>query len=178
MSLIILTFFVLTRNFIFFIKNLFVFGEKLMKQAKMTRFISTNDADRKWYVIDAKDQVLGRLATGVARIIRGKNKPAFSPNADTGDFVVIINADKIKLTGRRELLKTYIHHSGYPGGLKTKSYSEVMASKPEFIIESAVKGMLPKTRLGKQLIKKLKVYTGEIHPHQAQKPELISISEK
>ncbi|MDR3626977.1 MAG: 50S ribosomal protein L13 [Ignavibacteriaceae bacterium] len=149
-----------------------------MKQAKMTRFISTSDADRKWYVVDAKDQVLGRLATSVAMIIRGKNKPTYSPNADTGDFVVIINADKIKITGKRELLKTYIHYSGYPGGLKTKSYGEVMSSKPEFIIESAVKGMLPKTRLGKQLIKKLKVYTGEIHPHQAQKPELISISEK
>ena len=148
-----------------------------MKQAKMTRFISTNDADRKWYIVDAKDQVLGRLASGVASIIRGKNKPAFSPNADTGDFVVIINADKIKLTGKRELLKEYFHYSGYPGGLKTKSFNEVMASKPEFIIESAVKGMLPKTRLGKQLFKKLKVYTGEIHPHQAQKPELISILE-
>ena len=149
-----------------------------MKQAKMTRFISTLDADRKWYIVDAKDQVLGRLATSIAMIIRGKNKPAFSPNADTGDFVVVINADKIKLTGKRELLKTYIHYSGYPGGLKTKSFGEVMASKPEFVIESAVKGMLPKTRLGKQLIKKLKVYTGEIHPHQAQKPELISLSEK
>lgn len=149
-----------------------------MKQAKMTRFISTLDADRKWYVVDAKDQVLGRLATSVAMIIRGKNKPTFSPNADTGDFVVVINADKIKLTGKRELLKTYIHYSGYPGGLKTKSFHDVMTSKPEFVIESAVKGMLPKTRLGKQLIKKLKVYTGEIHPHQAQKPELISLSEK
>jgi len=172
-----LTFFVPTRNFIFYIKSLFDFGDKLMKQAKMTRFISTNDADRKWYIVDAKDQVLGRLASGVASIIRGKNKPAFSPNADTGDFVVIINADKIKLTGKRELLKEYFHYSGYPGGLKTKSFNEVMASKPEFIIESAVKGMLPKTRLGKQLFKKLKVYTGEIHPHQAQKPELISILE-
>jgi large subunit ribosomal protein L13 len=149
-----------------------------MKQAKMTRFISTNDADRKWYVVDAKDQVLGRLATSVAMIIRGKNKPTFSPNADTGDFVVIINADKIKMTGKRELLKDYFHYSGYPGGLKIKSFGEVMNSKPEFIIESAVKGMLPKTRLGKQLFKKLKVYAGEIHPHQAQKPELISISEK
>jgi large subunit ribosomal protein L13 len=149
-----------------------------LKQEKMTRFIPTADADRKWYVVDAKDQVLGRLATQVARIIRGKNKAIFTPNADTGDFVVIINAEQVKMTGKREELKNYYHHSGYPGGLKTRSFSEVRAKKPEFIIEAAVQGMLPKTRLGKKLIKKLKVYTGENHPHQAQKPELISISEK
>ncbi len=149
-----------------------------MKQAKMTKFIATADADRKWYVVDAKDQILGRLATKVARIIRGKEKAAFSPNADTGDFVVVINADQVKVTGKRESLKTYVHYSGYPGGLKTKSYQELKKNNAEYIIESAVKGMLPKTRLGNQLIKKLKVYPGENHPHQAQKPELISLSEK
>ncbi len=146
-----------------------------MKQEKLTRFISTDDADRKWYVVDAKDQVLGRLASKVASIIRGKNKPTFSPNADTGDFVVIVNAEKVRMTGKRELLKTYAHHSGYPGGLKVQSFEELMAKKPEFVLENAVKGMLPKNRLGKKLIKKLKVYSGESHPHQAQKPETISL---
>ena len=146
-----------------------------MKQEKLTRFISTGDADRKWYVVDAKDQVLGRLASKVAMIIRGKNKPTFSPNADTGDFVVIVNAEKVKMTGKRELLKTYAHHSGYPGGLKVKSFEELMAKKPEFVLENAVRGMLPKNRLGNKLIKKLKVYSGSEHPHKAQKPEAISL---
>lgn len=143
----------------------------------MTPFISTAEADRKWYLIDATDQVLGRLATKVARIIRGKNKAIFTPNADTGDFVVVINADKVKVTGKREFLKTYTHYSGYPGGLKIRSFGELMAKKPEFVIESAVKGMLPKNRLGNKLIKKLKVYSGENHPHQAQKPEPINLTE-
>jgi large subunit ribosomal protein L13 len=149
-----------------------------LKQEKMTRFIPTADADRKWFVVDAKDQILGRLATQIARIIRGKNKATFTPNSDTGDFVVVINAEQVRMTGKREELKDYIHHSGYPGGLKTRSFAEVRAKKPEFIIESAIKGMLPKTRLGRKLIKKLKVYAGDAHPHQAQKPELFSIAEK
>ena len=102
-------------------------------------------------------------------------KPTFTPNADTGDFVVVINAGQIKITGKREFQKTYKHHTGYPGGLKEKSYEELLAKKPEFIIENAVRGMLPKTRLGNQLIKKLKVYAGSEHPHQAQKPEVISL---
>ena len=149
-----------------------------MKKVQMTKFITTEDADRRWYVVDAKDQVLGRLATKVARIIRGKDKPAFTPNADTGDFVVVINAEQIKVTGKREFLKKYFHYSGYPGGLKISSFEELMAKKPEFIIESAVQGMLPKNRLGKKLIKKLKVYAGNAHPHTAQKPEPISLTEK
>jgi large subunit ribosomal protein L13 len=149
-----------------------------VKQEKLTKFIKTEDADRKWYVVDASDQVLGRLATGVARIIRGKNKAIYTPNTDTGDFVIVINAEKVRVTGKRETMKEYKHHSMYPGGLKTRSYKEVMATKPEFIIENAVKGMLPKTKLGKQLGTKLKVYSGDKHPHQAQKPELIKISEK
>ncbi|HED08649.1 MAG TPA: 50S ribosomal protein L13 [Ignavibacteria bacterium] len=144
----------------------------------MTKFINTQSADRHWYIVDAKDQVLGRLATRIASIIRGKNKPTFSPNADTGDFVVVINAEKIKVTGKREELKTYSWHTGYPGGRKTLSYNEMKERKPEFIITNAVKGMLPKNRLGNQLIKKLKVYAGEEHPHQAQKPETISLTEK
>ena len=149
-----------------------------MKQEKVTRFIRTEDADRKWYLVDAKDQVLGRMATEVARVIRGKNKAIFTPNMDTGDFVVVINADKVKLTGKRESLKSYLRHSGYPGGQKEVSFQEMMKKKPEFVIHSAVKGMLPKNRLGRKLIKKLKVYAGEEHPHQAQKPEKLSLTEK
>lgn len=149
-----------------------------MKQEKITRFIKPEEADRKWYIVDAKDQVLGRLASEVAKVIRGKNKPVFTPNTDTGDYVIVINAKQVKVTGKREFLKTYSHHSGYPGGLKTKSFIELMQKKPEYVIESAVKGMLPKNRLGNQLIKKLKVYAADIHPHSAQKPELLNIMEK
>lgn len=146
-----------------------------MKTPKLTKFIKSSDADKKWFLVDATDQVLGRLASKVARIIRGKNKAIFTPNADTGDFVVVINADKVKVTGKRQTLKTYTHHSGYPGGLKTKSLQELMSSKPELVIHKAVKGMLPKTRLGRQLIKKLKVYSGSQHPHAAQKPEVVKL---
>lgn len=146
-----------------------------MKQDRITKFIKTEDADHKWYIVDAKDQVLGRLAVKIARIIRGKNKAIFTPNMDTGDFVVVINADKIRMTGKRESQKSYFSYSGYPGGGKFRSFSEVMSKKPEFVIETAVKGMLPKTRLGKKIIKKLKVYAGENHPHAAQKPEVLSL---
>lgn len=148
-----------------------------MKQEKMTKFVKSEDADKKWYLVDAKDQVLGRLASQIAKIIRGKNKPSFTPNMDTGDFVVVINADKVRLTGKRPEMKQYIRHSGYPGGQKITSVREVKQSKPEFLVENAVKGMLPKNRLGRKLIKKLKVYTGENHPHSAQKPEPISFTE-
>ena len=146
-----------------------------MKQEKQTKFISTENAQRNWVIVDAKDQVLGRLASKVASIIRGKTKPTFTPNSDTGDFVVVINADKVKVTGKREFLKTYAHHSGYPGGLKVRSYEELKSKNPEYIIQSAVKGMLPKNKLGNKLIKKLKVYSGSEHPHKAQKPETISL---
>ena len=141
-----------------------------MKQERITKFIKPEDADQKWYLVDAKDQVLGRLAAKIARVIRGKNKPVFTPNMDAGDFVVVINADKIRVTGKRETQKEYFSYSGYPGGAKFRSYSNLMSSKPEWVVENAVKGMLPKTRLGKKLIKKLKVYAGESHPHAAQKP--------
>jgi large subunit ribosomal protein L13 len=141
----------------------------------MTRFIKSSDADKKWFLVDAQDQVLGRLATKVARIIRGKNKAIFTPNTDTGDFVVIINAEKVKVTGKRQTLKSYTHHSGYPGGLKTKSLQEILTSKPTFVVHNAVEGMLPKNRLGKKLIKKLKVYAGSEHPHAAQKPEIVNL---
>jgi large subunit ribosomal protein L13 len=144
----------------------------------MTKFIKTEDADRKWYLVDAKDQVLGRLASKIAAVIRGKNKPIFTPNMDTGDFVIVINADKVKLTGKREELKKYIWHSMYPGGQKIRSFEEMKAKKPEFIVHEAVKGMLPKNRLGSKLITKLKVYAGENHPHSAQKPEVLKLMEK
>ena len=145
-----------------------------MKQERITRFIKPEDANQKWYVIDAKDKILGRLAAKVARVIRGKEKAVFTPNMDAGDFVIIINADKVRMTGKREIQKTYFTHSTYPGGAKTRSYAEMMAKKPEFAVETAVRGMLPKTKLGRQLNKKLKVYAGENHPHSAQKPELLS----
>lgn len=141
----------------------------------MTRFVKSSDADKKWFLVDAQDQVLGRLATKVAKIIRGKNKAIFTPNTDTGDFVVIINAEKVKVTGKRQTLKSYTHHSGYPGGFKTKSLQEILASKPTFVVHNAVEGMLPKNRLGKKLIKKLKVYAGSEHPHAAQKPEIVNL---
>jgi len=141
-----------------------------LKQEKLTRFIKPEDADQKWYLVDAKDQILGRLAAKIARVIRCKNKPVFTPNMDSGDFVIVINADKIRVTGKRESQKEYFSYSGYPGGGKFRSYSNLLITKPEWVVENAVKGMLPKTRLGKKLIKKLKVYAGENHPHSAQKP--------
>lgn len=146
-----------------------------MKQEKLTRFIRTEDASKKWFVVDAKDQVLGRLATRVARIIRGKEKPLFTPNADTGDFVIVINADQLRMTGKRETMKTYFSYSGYPGGGKIRKFEDMLKKNPEFVVQHAVKGMLPKNRLGKKLIKKLKVYAGESHPHEAQKPEILSL---
>jgi len=145
-----------------------------VKQEKITRFIKSEDADKKWYVVDAQDQVLGRLASNIARIIRGKNKPIFTPNMDTGDFVIVINAEKVKMTGKREELKTYFSYSGYPGGGKIRTFSDMIEKNPDFIIRNAVKKMLPKNKLGRQIIKKLKVYPGITHPHIAQKPETLS----
>jgi large subunit ribosomal protein L13 len=148
--------------------------EDVLKQERITKFIKPEDANQKWYIIDAKDRTLGRMAAKIARVIRGKEKPVFTPNMDAGDFVIVINAEKVRMTGKRETQKTYFTHSTYPGGAKVKSFSELMTKKPEFIIETAVKGMLPKTKLGKHLFKKLKVYAGENHPHSAQKPEVLS----
>ncbi len=148
-----------------------------MKQEKLTKFIKPEDADRKWFIVDAQNQILGRLASRVASVIRGKYKPVFTPNMDTGDFVVVINAEKVKVTGKREMLKQYIRHSGYPGGQRVTSLKQMLAKKPEFVVHNAVKGMLPKNRLGRVLIKKLKVYAGDQHPHAAQKPETLSLTE-
>lgn len=149
-----------------------------MKQEKLTKFVKTEDADHKWYLVDAEGQILGRLASKIAMIIRGKNKAIFTPNTDTGDFVVVINAEKVRLTGKREQLKEYKRHSGYPGGQKIITFKDMMAKKPEFVVGNAVRGMLPKTKLGNKLIKKLKVYAGTEHPHAAQQPEIISLTEK
>jgi large subunit ribosomal protein L13 len=132
-------------------------------------------ATRKWWVIDANNQPLGRVATRVATILRGKNKVTFTPHVDTGDFVVVINANKVRLTGRKAAQKHYYRHSGYPGGIRAVSFQTVIGKHPELPIEQAVKGMLPKNVLGRQLITKLKVYGSDKHPHAAQKPEQITI---
>ncbi len=130
------------------------------------------EVEREWFVIDATDQVLGRLASEVAAILRGKHKPIYTPNVDTGDFVIIINAEKIKLTGNKLNQKMLRHHSGFPGGLKEMDYGTVLQKKPEKAIEVAVKGMLPHNHLGAQMYRKLKVYRGNEHPHLAQQPKL------
>lgn len=131
-----------------------------------------NEVERKWYLIDAEGKVLGRLASEVASILRGKNKPTYTPHVDTGDFVIIVNADKVKLTGKKLDQKEYRYHTGYPGGLKAIPYRRLMEKNPEKAIHLAVRGMLPKNRLGRKMIKKLKVYSGPEHNHQAQKPEV------
>jgi large subunit ribosomal protein L13 len=131
--------------------------------------------EQKWYIIDAADQRLGRLATEVAMILRGKNKPTFTPHLDTGDFVIIVNAEKIDVTGRKREQKLYRRHSGRPGGMKIETFDKLQARIPERIIEHAIKGMLPKNSLGRKLFTKLKVYAGPSHPHQAQQPETLVI---
>lgn len=128
------------------------------------------DVVRKWYVIDAAGQPLGRVATAAAHILRGKHKPTYTPHIDTGDFVIIVNVDKVVLTGRKLDQKIYFHHSGYQGGLKEVVYRRLLEKKPEFAMEKAVRGMLPHTRLGRAMFKKLKVYRGGEHPHLAQQP--------
>jgi len=133
------------------------------------------DISRDWYVIDASDQVLGRLASQVAMRLRGKHKPIFTPHVDTGDFIIVINADKVQLTGRKNDQKMYWRHSGYPGGIKGVSARRLLETKPEELIRQAVRGMLPKNRLGRKLLKKLKVYAGAEHPHQAQQPVAWSL---
>lgn len=130
--------------------------------------------DRKWYVVDATDMTLGRLASEVAKVLRGKNKAIFTPHIDTGDYVIVINAEKVKVTGKKLDQKVYYHHSDYVGGMKETTLREMMAKKPEQVIELAVKGMLPKGPLGRTMIKKLHVYAGAEHAHQAQKPEVLT----
>ena len=137
-----------------------------------TRSLTTEAArtERRWYVADAEGQVLGRLATRIAMVLRGKHKPSFSPHLDAGDFVIVINAKGVRLTGHKLADKTYVRHSGYPGGIRRASAQEVLDKKPTRVIREAVEGMLPKNRLGRRLATKLKVYAGPDHPHRAQKP--------
>lgn len=131
--------------------------------------------EQNWYVVDAADQRLGRLATQIAMILRGKNKPHYTPFMDTGDFVIVVNAERVSVTGKKRTQKLYRRHSGRPGGMKTETFAKLQSRIPERIIEQAVKGMLPKTTLGRQLLTKLKVYAGPSHPHQAQKPQPLEI---
>ncbi|MCF8011744.1 MAG: 50S ribosomal protein L13 [Clostridiales bacterium] len=142
---------------------------------RTTYMAKPNEVDRKWYVIDAENQVLGRLAAEVAHVLRGKHKPQFTPHVDTGDFVIIINAEKIRLTGNKIKQKMLYKHTGYPGGIKSMDYNTAIRSKPEKVIHKAVKGMIPHNRLGDRLAKKLKVYRGPEHPHQAQNPEVWKV---
>ncbi|TQS46388.1 50S ribosomal protein L13 [Cryptosporangium phraense] len=135
------------------------------------------DVQRQWHVIDAEDVVLGRLATHAAQLLRGKHKPIFAPHVDTGDFVIVVNASKVALTGNKRETKVAYRHSGYPGGLKRVGYNELLETRPERAIELAVRGMLPKNKLGRQLLSKLKVYAGPEHPHSAQKPTPFEITQ-
>ena len=134
-----------------------------------------NEVDRKWFVVDAEGKTLGRLATEVATILRGKHKPEYTPHVDTGDFVIVINAEKVELSGKKLDQKMYTYHTGHPGGLRQIPFRRMLAEKPEKVMYNAVKGMLPKTRLGRQMLKKLKVYTGAQHNHEAQKPEMLEL---
>ena len=141
-----------------------------------TMIPSQNDIQRAWHVLDAENMVLGRVASAAARLLMGKHKPTYTPFLDTGDHVIVINAAKVKLTGRKEEQKTYHRHSGYPGGLKSISARKLRATRPQRMVEEAIKGMLPKTKLGKQMVRKLKVYAGDRHPHQAQKPVAMTVA--
>jgi large subunit ribosomal protein L13 len=140
-----------------------------------TFMAKAEEVKRKWYVVDADGKPLGRLASEVAKILRGKNKPTFTPHVDTGDHVIVLNAEKVLLTGNKLDQKVYRHHSGWPGGLKEVAYRQLIAAKPEKVIELAVKGMLPKNSLGRAMFRKLKVYKGAEHEHQAQQPEALEI---
>jgi large subunit ribosomal protein L13 len=143
-----------------------------------TEFPTKNGVERQWHVIDAQDVVLGKLASKAAMLLMGKTKPIYTPFIDTGDHVVVINADKVRVTGRKETDKMYRHFTGYPGGLVEKSLKRVREERPVRLVEDAIFGMLPKTKLGKQMYRKLKVYAGDKHPHAAQKPAALDISRK
>lgn len=154
-----------------------VFGCKKLKLTEQTRSISRENGlrDRNWVVLDATERALGRVASRAASLLRGKTRPDFTPNQDTGDFVVIINAAKVRLTGSKPETKLYHRHTGWPGGIRTTAAGKLLETKPEKLLEMAVKGMLPKNRLGHQLFTKLKVYRGPEHPHAAQKPQAVTV---
>ncbi|MEI6446649.1 MAG: 50S ribosomal protein L13 [Actinomycetes bacterium] len=136
---------------------------------------NSNDRDRRWYVVDAEGKTLGRLSTQIADLLRGKRKPTYTPHVDTGDFVIVVNAEKVSVTGNKRTEKLYHRHSGYPGGLRTRTFEEMIERKPEDVIRLAVKGMLPRNRLSRRQITKLKIYAGPDHPHAAQAPETLEI---
>ena len=140
-----------------------------------TYAVKASEIERQWWVVDASDQTLGRLATRIATLLEGKHKPIYSPHIDTGDHVVVVNAGRVRVTGNKLIQKRYHRHSGYPGGLKEESLQALLARKPELVIERAVKGMLPQNRLGRAMMKKLKVYSGTEHPHQAQQPQAAEL---
>lgn len=142
---------------------------------KKTYVTKSEDVQRDWYVVDATDQILGRLASEVAQIVRGKHKPVYSPSADVGDYVVVVNAEKVRVTGHKLDQKMYYRHSGYPGGLKEVSLRRMLEEHPTRVVEQAVRGMLPKNRLGRKMVRKLKVYAGPEHPHEAQQPEPLEL---
>ena len=140
-----------------------------------TYAVKASDIERQWWIVDASGQTLGRLATRIATLLEGKHKPTYSPHLDTGDHVVVVNAAQIRVTGNKLIQKSYFRHSNYPGGLKEESLAALMARKPELAIERAVKGMLPQNRLGRAMFRKLKVYAGTEHPHQAQQPATVEL---
>jgi len=140
-----------------------------------TPFVAKEDVQRAWHVVDARDQVLGRLASRIAHVLQGKHKPDYTPHVDNGDFVIVLNAAQVKVTGRKLETKTYDRYSGYPGGRKVIPLAEMLRKKPEEVIRHAVRGMLPKSRLGRAMLKKLKVYAGSDHPHAAQRPEPLQL---
>lgn len=142
---------------------------------KTTQVAKKEDVTRDWYLVDVDNKVLGRVATEIANVLRGKNKPTFTPSVDTGDFVIVVNAEKIALTGKKLSDKTYYSHSLYPGGLKEISAGKLMEKKPEELLKKAVKGMLPKNKLARHMLKKLKIYAGAAHPHEAQMPKNLNI---
>lgn len=146
--------------------------------AKFTKSYRKEDVKRDWWIVDAADKTVGRLSTQIATLLRGKHKAIFTPHVDTGDFVIVINADKVKFEGKRVQMKEYFSHSGYPGGVRIDKFKDLIQSKPERVIEHAVKGMLPKNRLGKEIYKKLKVYAGNEHPHVAQQPKNYELKYK
>ena len=143
-----------------------------------TYFATNEEVEHKWYLVDASGKVLGRLATQIAKYLRGKHKPEFTPHADAGDYVVVINAAQVAVTGKKAQEKTYYRHSGYPGGIKETTFEKLQAKNPVQIIELAVKGMLPKNPLGRAMLRKLKVYAGTEHPHTAQQPEAINLEKQ
>lgn len=140
-----------------------------------TQVAKTNEVVRNWHVVDVSEKVLGRAASQIANVLRGKNKPIFSPSVDTGDFVIVVNAEKILLTGKKHSDKIYYSHSGYPGGIKSISAGKLLEKNPADVLLKAVKGMLPKNKLASQMLKKLKIYTGSEHPHKAQQPKVMEI---